>query len=135
MRWPSIEKYVGHDLYVGLADDAAYEWPFGTTYSSKMAFTLTPGQKVDIPGYRIGYYQPTIKPMELMGAQIVILPIDENGKPKGKPVLTEPAMRIIADPEFAPNMPEGEDNQSMRMFPVNEDIPGTEGRRRQYRRY
>ena len=123
MRWPSIQKYVGHDLYVGLADDASYEWPFGSTYSSKMAFTLTPGQKVDIAGYRIGYYQPIMKPMELMGAQIVILPIDENGKPKDKPVLTEAALRIIPDPEFNPSKPEDEMNQRMQMFPVNEDIP------------
>ena len=67
IRWPSIEKYLGHDLYVGLADNPQYEWPFGGTFSSKMAFTLKPGQKVDIGGYRVGYYEPIMQPTETDG--------------------------------------------------------------------
>ena len=123
MRWPSIEKYLGHDLYVGLANDAEYEWPFGSTYSETMAFTLTPGQKVDVGGYRIGYYEPILQPQKLIGARIVILPIDENGKPKDKPVLTEPALKMIPNPEFDPSQPITEMNSPMQQFAVNEDIP------------
>lgn len=123
MRWPAIHKDALHDLYIGLADDAQYEWPFGTTYSSQMAFTLTPGQKVDVGGYRIGYYEPILQPQKLIGARIVILPIDENGKPKDKPVLTEPALRMMANPDFAPSKPMDEMNRPMQMFAVNEDIP------------
>ena len=124
IRWPAIDKYVGHDLYVGMASDAEYEWPFGGTYSGSMAFTLTPGQKVDVGGYRVGYYEPFGEPGQLMGARIVILPIDENGKPNGKPILTEPALRIMSPaPDFDPSRPEGEDNMPSQMFPVNEDIP------------
>lgn len=124
MRWPSINKYVGHDLYVGLANDAEYEWPFGSTYSPKMQYTLTVGQKMDVPGYRIGYYEPILEPMKLIGARIVILPIDADGKPNGKPMLTEPAQRIMMPaPDFNPDQPESDTNQRMQMLAVNEDIP------------
>ncbi len=124
IRWPSIEKYLGHDLYVGLADNPQYEWPFGGTFSSKMAFTLKPGEKVDIGGYRVGYYEPIMEPTKLMGAKIVILPIDEKGNPTGAPIITEPCLRIMMPaPDFDPTQPESETNLQMQMFPINEDIP------------
>ena len=57
-----------------------------------------------------------------MGAQIVILPIDEKGNPTGAPIITEPCLRIMMPaPDFDPTQPESEDNQA------NADVPHQRG--------
>ena len=89
MRWPSITKYAGHDLYVGLASDPGLKMS---------GITMLPGTNRPVGPYNVFYYKDFGKPQQYFGAHIFLktadgkvyqaAPVkefaqttDENGKP------------------------------------------------------
>jgi cytochrome c-type biogenesis protein CcmF len=84
MRWPSINKSIGHDLYVGLADDPGFELP---------TITLQPKERRDVGPYRIGYFDSVVLPQRRFQATLAILP------PGGKPIVANPAQVFVRDPD------------------------------------
>lgn len=98
MRWPSIQKFVGHDFYVGLAADPGYK-----LYSQ----TLQPKETAEVGPYRITYFFPDMQPGKMMAVTLGI----ENKD--GKRALAKPALLM------------GKDEQSgeMRMEPADVAIP------------
>ncbi len=119
MRWPSIVKYAGHDLYVGLANDPGYAWPSGD--GKEPGYTLAYKEKRKIGPYMIGYYDTYGEPGRLMGARIVIAPPPES-LAQGSPSVIEarPALRMErgTDDKGAP---------TMHMTPVNVEVPELKG--------
>jgi len=79
MRWPHIQKYVGHDLYVGFANDPGMKLP---------VVKLKPMEHRQVGPYDVFYYQPKIEPMKYMGAIVFIKTQD------GKVVQAQPGFRM-----------------------------------------
>jgi cytochrome c-type biogenesis protein CcmF len=91
MRWPHIQKFFGHDLYVGLANDPAYAWPTDDPHAERPGITLMPKEKKKIGPYTIGYYEQFGEPGKVMGAHIVLATAE------GKVVQATPAIRILPE--------------------------------------
>ena len=115
MRWPSIVKYAGHDLYIGLASDPGYAWPSGD--GKEPGYTFDYKEKKKIGPYMVGYYDTYGEPGKLMGARIVIAPPPEM-LPQGSPPVIE------ARPAIRMERGDGEKGApAMRMTPVNVEVP------------
>lgn len=91
MRWPHIQKYWGHDLYVGLANDPAYAWPTDDPNGQRPGIVLKPKEKKQVGPYTIGYFDQYGEPGKVMGVIVGIL------TPEGKPVQATPAIRIMPE--------------------------------------
>jgi len=100
MRWPAIQKYFGHDLYVSLASDAMYRWPTDDPEKQRPGIVLQKGERRQLGEYLVGYFEPFGTPGKVMGAHLVILTPDK------KIVEAKPAMNI-----------------EMGMTAMNEEIP------------
>jgi cytochrome c-type biogenesis protein CcmF len=101
MRWPHIQKYFGHDLYVGFANDPGYKLP---------VVTLQPGQHQQVGPYNIFYYQAKIEPMKYMGADVFLKSAE------GKIVQAQPGFRMETS--------QGDDGKpAMAKFDTNVAIP------------
>ena len=90
MRWPDITKYLGHDLYVGLANDPVYIFPGDPDDPSGKSETITfqPKERRKIGSYTVGYFEQFGEPGKVMGAHFVIL------TPDNKIVEARPALRM-----------------------------------------
>jgi cytochrome c-type biogenesis protein CcmF len=82
MTWPAINKYVGHDLYVGLAD-----WPGYNVHVVK----LKPGSHTTIGPYDLFYLEPIKQPGQYMAARIYIKTAD------GQIIKAEPGNLWVRD--------------------------------------
>ena len=63
MTWPSIQKYLGHDLYVGIASNPEHSVP---------VVTMQPGQQAKVGPYTITYVNAVVRPQDYFGAQLII---------------------------------------------------------------
>ncbi len=88
MRWPHIQKFVGHDLYVGFANDPAFQWPTDDPKRERPGLILQPKEKRQIGPYTIGYYESFGEPGRVMGAHIILATQD------GKIVEAMPAIKM-----------------------------------------
>jgi cytochrome c-type biogenesis protein CcmF len=91
MRWPHIQKFLDHDLYIGFASDPAYAWPTDDPHGQRPGIQLKPKEKKKIGPYTIGYYEQFGEPGKVMGAHIVL------ATPEGKVVQAMPAIRILPE--------------------------------------
>jgi cytochrome c-type biogenesis protein CcmF len=105
MTWPTIQKYLGHDLYVGIAD-----WP----QRKAPALTLQPGQTAQVGPYQIMYVDATVRPQDYFGAQLLIRTQD------GKTIQAEPGIKFLKDD--AGHMARDEDGKPL-MYKTGETIP------------
>lgn len=69
IRWPNIRKYFGHDLYVGLANDPAYELN---------VVTLKKGQARPVGPYTMMYVKDVVDPGKLISAAVLIKTADNK---------------------------------------------------------
>ncbi|MDE2126806.1 MAG: cytochrome c biogenesis protein CcsA [Armatimonadetes bacterium] len=88
MRWPSIRKYLSHDLYVGFASDPEFEWPSDGINPNQPGITMKVGERRQLGDYMVGYYKSFGTPGKIMGARVIIL------TPDHKIVQTTPAIRM-----------------------------------------
>jgi cytochrome c-type biogenesis protein CcmF len=105
MTWPSIQKYLGHDLYVGFADKPRMKAP---------ALTLDPGQTGQVGPYEIMYVNAVVRPQDYFGAQLAIRTQD------GKTVQAEPGIKFLKDDLGHPVR--GDDGMPL-TYKVGEPIP------------
>jgi hypothetical protein len=106
MIWPSIQKYVGNDLYVGVA---SVPEPY------MHVLTLNPGEHKQIGPYDIFYLDSEVKPLEYMAAHIYIKTAD------GKTVIpAQPGIMFLRDEQGRPIR--GDEGQPL-MYKVDETIP------------
>jgi len=105
MIWPSIQKYVGHDLYVGIA--SAPE-PY------MHVLTLNPGEHKQVGPYDIFYLEGEVKPMDYFAAHLYIKTED------GKVFTAQPGIMFLRDAQGRPVR--GEMGQPL-MYKVDETIP------------
>lgn len=98
MRWPDITHYLGHDLYVGFANDPEYEWPTDDPTGERAGIILRPREKRKLGPYTIGYYDSTMVPQQLFQVTLAIVGED------GKPVIAEPQIKFIDGQMVASNI-------------------------------
>ncbi len=91
IRWPDIHKYLGHDLYVGLAADPEYVFVDPDDPNKQQHITLALKQKVKFGQYTIGYFDHFGTPGKEMGVRLAIL------KPDNTPVEVDPIIRMGQD--------------------------------------
>src|SRR5579884_1852209 len=85
MRWPAITKYLGHDLYVGLAADAQRSWPTDAG-REEPGIVIRPKEERQIGPYKIKYLDSTVQPQR---AFVVYLGIETS---EGKRFIASPAL-------------------------------------------
>lgn len=88
MRWPSIVKYFGHDLYVGLANDAVFLYPSDIDSLSEQGIRMKPKERRRIGPYMLGYFESVVKPQEYFAAHLALLTSD------GKILEPQPAIAM-----------------------------------------
>ena len=115
MRWPSIVKYAGHDLYVGLANDPGYAWP--TENGKEPGYTFQLKEKKRVGPYTIGYYDNFGEPGRLQGVRFLIVP-PPGMIPDDKPQVVQaiPALRFETGPDAKGEM-------TLHKIPVNVEVP------------
>ncbi len=105
MFWPSIMKYMGHDLYVALASQPAL-----SMYEVK----LSPRSSAQLGPYTVFYYKPIIDPLNFMAAELGLK------TPQNKIVVADPGMQWYKDGQGHPIT--NDDGQPI-ILKVNETIP------------
>ncbi len=88
IRWPDIRKYMGHDLYVGLAANPEFVFIDPDNRNTRQQLTLQPKQKVPFGPYTIGYYDKFGTPGKEQGVRLAIL------KPDNTVVEADPVIRM-----------------------------------------
>ena len=91
IRWPDIRRYVGHDLYVGLAANPEFVFIDPDSPNMRQHISLAPKQKIQFGQYTIGYFDHSGEPGKFMGVRLAIL------KPDGTPVEVDPKILIGQD--------------------------------------
>ncbi len=105
MFWPAIKKYLGHDLYVALANQPAED-----LYS----VNLLPKQHVQLGPYQIFYLKPVIQPLNYFGAVMGIL------LPNNQVVGIQPGEQFLKD---SANQTVQNDNGQPIIYKTDESIP------------
>lgn len=82
--WPEIHKYMGHDLYVALADKPRFVFVDPDDPNQQQHITLLPKQHIQFGPYVVGYFDSFGQPGKFMGVHLVINP------PDGKPIVVSP---------------------------------------------
>lgn len=91
IRWPDIRRYLGHDLYVGLAANPEFVFIDADNPNMRQHITLAPKQKVQFGPYTVGYFDHFGEPGKVMGVRLAIL------KPDGTPVEVDPKLTMGMD--------------------------------------
>ncbi len=97
IRWPDIRRYVGHDLYVGLAANPEFVFIDPDNPNMRQHISLALKQKIQFGQYTIGYFDHSGVPGKYMGVRLAIL------KPDGTPVEVDPKILMGSD-EKGPHM-------------------------------
>ncbi len=97
--WPSIQKYMGHDLYITLADSASFRWPTDDPERKRPGIVLQKGERRKLGDYVVGYFDSFGEPGKMMGAHLVILTPDKQI------VESKPAIRMDTGSMTAVNVP------------------------------
>ena len=105
IRWPDIRKYLGHDLYVGLAANPEFVCVDADNPGARQHITLLPKQKVTFGPYTVGYFDYSGEPGKFFGARLAIL------KPDNTPVEVDPKILL------------GSDEKGMHMDYINYAVP------------
>ncbi len=108
MRWPHIDKYFGHDFYVGLANDPVFVFPTAKGEEEGVTFQLK--EKKRLGSYTVGYFEQFGEPGKLMGAHFVMVGED------AQVISAYPALQILREEN-------GEGMPNMSMLPKNIEIP------------
>lgn len=90
MIWPSIKKYVGHDLYIALASQPGVELPY---------VTMRPRSVAQLGPYRIYYYKAVTRPLQYMGAIIGITDPEQPFNTPDHIVAAEPGIEFVHAPD------------------------------------
>src|SRR5579875_791047 len=90
MIWPSIKKYVGHDLYIALASQPGVELPY---------VTMLPRSVAQLGPYRIYYYKAVTRPLQYMGAIIGITDPEQPFNTPDHIVAAEPGIEFVHAPD------------------------------------
>jgi cytochrome c-type biogenesis protein CcmF len=88
MRWPSITKYLGHDLYVSLANDAQYRWPTDDLNRERPGIVLRPKETRMLGSYKVTYLDSKIVPGTGMDVYLGV------ETPEGKRLVAAPGIRM-----------------------------------------
>ncbi len=110
MRWPAIQKYFGHDFYVGLPSDPVFVYRGDDPNSQSGGITLQPGEKRDLGPYILGYFQQFGEPGKFMGVHLVLKPKDSDRIIEAKPVLSFSGQNLYARNVAVPELPDEHGN-------------------------
>lgn len=88
IRWPDIHRYVGHDLYVGLAANPEFVFVNPDDTNRRQQITMAPKEKIQFGAYTIGYFDHFGTPGKVMGVRLAIL------KPDGTPIEVDPKIKM-----------------------------------------
>lgn len=104
MIWPSIYKYLGHDLYVGLADSPSY---------NVRVLTLRPGQHQQVGTYDVFYLNAVTEPLNYMAAQVYIKTAE------GQVIAARPGQKWLRDDQH--HLVHGDEGQPL-IYKVDEEV-------------
>jgi cytochrome c-type biogenesis protein CcmF len=116
IRWPDIHKYLGHDLYVGLAGDPEYVFVDPDNRDARQQITLQPKQKIAFGPYMVGYYDKFGTPGKEQGIRLAI------AKPDNTVVEVDPVIEMGVGDDGKPHM--SHDKYAIKELRDENNVPG-----------